>query len=57
MGQWIGQGYNTKKYGMPSWQTLLKAITLIDMRVFKKLARKHEGKIITFYITEARAAL
>ena len=54
LGQWIGQKYNTKKYGMPSWQTLLKAIALIDMRVFKKLAREHEGKIITFYITEAQ---
>ena len=47
LGQWIGQKYNTKKFGMPSWRTLLKAVASIDKRIFKKLAREHEGKIIT----------
>ena len=48
LGQWIGQKYTTEKFGMPSWRTLLKAIALIDRHIFKKLAREHEGKIISF---------
>ena len=47
LGQWIEQKYNTNKYGMPSWRRLLEAIALIDNRIFKKLAREHEGKIIS----------
>ena len=44
LGQWIGQNYNAKKFGVPSWKRLLKAIALVDKLVFKKLAREHEGK-------------
>ena len=51
LGQWIEQKYNKEKFGMPSWRTLLKGVALIDKRVFKKLAREHEGKIIIFIVS------
>ena len=48
LGQWIAQNYDTKKFGMPSWQTLLKAIALIDMQIFRKLASEHEGELVYY---------
>ena len=39
--KWIRQNYNTKKFGDPSWRTLLKAIAGVDKRKFKKLAADH----------------
>ena len=41
LSQWIRQNYNTKKFGDPSWRTLLKAIAGVDKRKFKKLAADH----------------
>ena len=43
LNQWIKQNYNTKKFGDPSWRTLLKAIAGVDKRKFKKLAAAHQG--------------
>ena len=41
--QWIKQNYDTKKYGEPSWRTLLRAVALVDKLRFKTLADKHKG--------------
>ena len=46
--QWIRQNYNTKKFGDPSWRTLLKAIAGVDKRKFKKLASSHECELSVF---------
>ena len=40
---WIQQNYNTKKFGLPSWRTLLEAIARENRRVFKTLAEKHRA--------------
>lgn len=40
--QWILQNYNTKKHGLPSWKTLLKAVSLVDQSTFEKLAKEHQ---------------
>ena len=47
------QEYNTEKYGMPSWTTLLKSVAKVDMLLFKKLAAKHriQGALVTMLIT------
>ena len=42
--QWISQNYNTEKYGVPSWRTLLKTIIRIDQSLFEKLAKEHQVK-------------
>ena len=42
--QWISQKYNTKKFGEPSWRTLLAAIAKVDKLTFKTLADKHQCK-------------
>ena len=41
--QWIKQNYNTKRYGEPSWRTLLKAVAQVNKLQFKKLAASHQG--------------
>ena len=38
--QWIKQNYETEKFGKPSWRTLLKAVSLVDKRLFKNLASR-----------------
>ena len=43
--QWIKQDYDTEKFGKPSWQTILKAVSLVDKQLFKKLAADHQGKL------------
>ena len=40
--QWIKQNYNTKKFGQPSWRTLLRAVAQVNKLQFKKLAEKHK---------------
>ena len=42
--QWILQNYNTEKYGVPSWRTLLKTISRVDQSLFEKLAKEHQVK-------------
>ena len=41
---WIKQGYDTNKYGKPSWRTLLRAIAEENKRLFKELSQKHLSK-------------
>ena len=38
---WIRQNYNTLKFGVPSWRSLLAAVVKVDKLQFKDLASKH----------------
>ena len=42
--QWILRDYNTEKYGVPSWRTILKTISRVDQPLFEKLAKEHQVK-------------
>ena len=42
--QWILRDYNTEKYGLPSWKSLLKTVSRVDQPLFEKLAREHQAK-------------
>ena len=42
--QWILQKYNTEKYGLPSWKSLLKTVSRVDQLLFEKLAKEHQAK-------------
>ena len=42
--QWILQGHNTERHGLPSWKTLLKTISRVDQPLFEKLAKEHQVK-------------
>ena len=42
--QWILQDYNTEKYGLPSWKSLLKTVSRVDQPLFEKLTREHQAK-------------
>ena len=42
---WIRQNYNTGKYGLPSWRTLLEGVANVNMALFKKLAAEHPGAL------------
>ena len=44
LNQWIKQNYNTKRFGLPSWRTLLKAVAQVNKLQFKELADKHRGR-------------
>ena len=46
LSQWIKQNYNIKKFGEPSWQTLLRAIMCIDRSLFEKLANNHKSMLL-----------
>ena len=43
---WIGQNYNTQKFGLPSWRTLCKALKRVDTKLCKDLARDHPGTYV-----------
>ena len=40
---WIKRNYNTKKYELPSWRNLLKAVAKEDKLMFNNLAAQHQG--------------
>lgn len=44
LNEWICQNYNTAKFHMPSWRTLLRAIAKVDRLLFHQLRCKHSGK-------------
>ena len=46
---WIKQNYNTQKFDLPSWKSLLKAVAKVDKLMFNKLAAQCQGTCI--YIT------
>ena len=41
--QWTKHNYDTTKFGLPSWRTLLKAVAQVNKRQCRKLAKKHRG--------------
>ena len=41
--QWIQQNYNTARFGLPSWRTLLEAIARENRLLFKALADSHQA--------------
>ena len=42
--EWIEQNYNTQRFDVPSWRSLLKAIAKVNKLQFKKLATEHQGE-------------
>jgi hypothetical protein len=38
---WIKQNFNTKRFSVPSWRSLLAAVAKVDKRRFKDLASGH----------------
>ena len=45
--RWITQKYNTQKFGLPSWRTLLNAMALLDGTLLaKELASKYQGECL-----------
>ena len=49
LSQWIKQNYSTERFNLPSWQSLLKAVAMVDKRLFKELASKHPLEGIPVY--------
>lgn len=47
--EWIKQNYNTKRFGEPSWKTLLKAVVKVDRRKFQILAAEHKSKFVCLH--------
>ena len=47
---WISQDYNTRRYGLPSWQNLLRTINRVDQALCEKLAREHQVKGTIAYV-------
>ena len=45
LNQWISQNYNTAKFGVPSWRTLLKAVSKVDQLMAKELAKAHQSEL------------
>ena len=43
MSEWLKENYNTAKFGVPSWRTLIKAVQAMDMALAHKIADKHRG--------------
>ena len=52
--EWIGQNYNTQKYGVPSWKTFCKALSnaVSDQKFVKNLAGNHRGKYYCYYTSD-----
>ena len=48
---WIRQNYNTKKFGEPSWRTLIDAIAMVDNKLAWRLSSCHQctRKLIKLY--------
>jgi hypothetical protein len=44
--EWLRRNYNTDKYGLPSWRTLIKSVGYIDFDLARGLAKEHEGNLI-----------
>ena len=41
LSQWIKQNYSTQRFGLPSWRSLILAVSMVDRRLCKELANKH----------------
>lgn len=43
---WLQQEYDTEKHDLPTWHTLVKAISMIDHSLASEIAAEHpKGKI------------
>ena len=51
--QWIKQNYNTLKFGVPSWRSLLTAVTKVEKLKFKKLAADHQLAAVSIPVQRA----
>ena len=47
---WVKQNYNTEKFGLPSWRTLLRAVAQVNKGLFRRLASGHHHTISRNYI-------
>ena len=45
LNQWISQNYNTARFGLPSWRSLVKAIAEVDQLKAKEVAKAHQGEL------------
>ena len=43
MSQWLKENYNTARFGVPSWRTLVTAVQDIDMALAHEIADTHRG--------------
>ena len=46
MSHWLKENYNTARFGVPSWRTLVRAVQAMDTALANEIASKHRGKII-----------
>ena len=44
--EWIRRNYDTRRFGEPSWKTLLKSIAKVDKLHFERLATEHQGIVL-----------
>ena len=47
MELWLKENYNTRKFGHPSWRTLVKAVARMDMAIAKEIANEHRVGVYT----------
>ena len=50
MSQWLKENYNTARFGVPSWRTLVTAVQAIDMALAHKIADTHRGMHMTMMV-------
>ena len=43
LNHWINKNYDTQKFGLPSWRSLLKAVANLNMWMCMDLAAKHQS--------------
>ena len=46
MSQWLKENYNTARFGVPSWRTLVTAVQAIDMALAYEIAERHQGTYV-----------
>ena len=42
--EWLNMNYNFKRFGVPSWRTLVYAVKGLDNALAHEIARNHRGK-------------
>ena len=50
MSQWLKENYNTARFGVPSWRTLVTAVQAIDMALAHEIANTHRGMHMTMMV-------
>ena len=46
---WIKQDYNTRKFGLPSWKSLLTAVAQVEKLRCKNMAAEHQKGTLSYY--------